>query len=176
MDEVVYVVDSSAIIGGYSPSIVRGKQYAPPTIFNELIDQRSRSVLEAAVKNGDLLIRAPSEGGIRMAEDVARKTGDTEVLSETDKQIVALAFDLADEGFTPIIVTDDYALQNVAHKAGFKFKTVLRSGIKNLVKWKLYCPSCKRNYSPSYPHDECEICGGRLKRSPSKRRSLHVED
>lgn len=174
--EKVYVVDSSAFIGGYSPHLVKEKQYAPVTVEEELKDQRSRSLLEVGVKSGAIIIKVPSDRGVRLAEEVAEKTGDIKILSEVDKHVMALAFDLAAEGYEPVIVTDDYALQNVALKAGFTFKPLMRDGIRNIVKWKLYCSSCRRSYLLSYTGETCEVCGGELKRARSKRGKHHGFD
>lgn len=171
--EKVYVVDSSAFIEGYPPHLIGEKQYVPVAVEEELKDQRSRTLLDAAVKSGDVIVRVPSDGGVKLAEEVAEKTGDIKVLSEVDKHIVALAFDLAAEGYEPVIVTDDYALQNVACKAGFAFKPLMHDGIRNVVKWKLYCSSCRRIYPPDYPSEDCEVCGGQLKRVRYRRGKIH---
>ncbi|MBS7287556.1 MAG: hypothetical protein KIH01_02095 [Candidatus Freyarchaeota archaeon] len=171
--EKVYVVDSSAFIEGYPPHLIEEKQYVPAAIEEELRDQRSRSLLDAAVRSGDVIVMVPSDRGVKLAEEVAEKTGEAKVLSKVDKHVVALAFDLAAEGYEPVIVTDDYALQNVACKAGFTFKSLMRDGIRNVVKWKLYCSSCRRSYPPDYPDETCEVCGGQLKRVRYRRGKVH---
>ena len=173
--EKVYVVDSSAFIGGYSPHLVREKQYVPVIVEEELKDQRSRSLLEAGIRSGDVIARVPSNECLRLAEEVAEKTGDIKTLSKADKHVVALAFDLAAEGYEPIILTDDYALQNVACSAGFAFKPLKHDGIRNIVKWKLYCTSCRRSYPSNYMGEACEVCGGELKRASSRRKRRHVD-
>lgn len=168
--ERVFVLDSSAFISGYSPFFVEEKQYTPLSVEEELKDLRSRSLFEAAAKSGAVIVRDPSSEGIKLAESVAKRTGDSKVLSLVDKHIIALAFDLAAEGYEPVIVTDDYALQNVARDAGFAFKTLLREGIRSIVKWALFCPSCRQKYPTDYPSETCEVCGSLLRRVRSKRR------
>ncbi|MEM1657435.1 MAG: hypothetical protein QXK94_00120 [Candidatus Jordarchaeales archaeon] len=166
----VFVLDSSAFISGYSPFFVEEKHYTPFAVEEELKDLRSRSLFEAAAKSGVVIVRNPSSEGMKLAEEVARRTGDSRVLSLVDKHIIALAFDLAAEGYEPIIVTDDYALQNVARDAGFTFKTLVREGIRSVVKWALFCPSCRQKYPTDYPSETCEVCGSPLRRVRSKRR------
>ena len=63
------------------------------------------------------------------------------------------------------LVTDDFAISNVAKNLGIKVIPVMTNGIKNVITWKYYCPGCKTNFSKI---TECPRCGNRLKRKPSK--------
>ena len=56
-------------------------------------------------------------------------------LSEADKQVLALALELKGSGLTPLIVTDDYSIQNVANKIGVEFTSLMTFGIKFRFKW-----------------------------------------
>ena len=43
----------------------------------------------------------------------AKKTGDFIVLSKADLSLIALAIEFKEKGCKPIVLTDDFALQNV---------------------------------------------------------------
>jgi len=80
-----------------------------------------------------------------------------------------LALELKDSGLTPLIVTDDYSIQNVANKIGVEFSSLMTFGIKFRFKWILYCPACYRKYPSDYKSKVCEVCGTELKRKPKKK-------
>jgi len=94
--------------------------------------------------------------------------GDTFFLSETDKQILALALELKGSGSTPRIVTDDYSIQNVATKLGIEFASLATFGIRRLLEWVRYCPACRREYPADYASTRCTVCETELKRKPRK--------
>jgi UPF0271 protein len=73
---------------------------------------------------------------------------------------------LKEDGFEPLIVTDDYSIQNVAEKMGLNFSPLATFGIRFYLKWLLYCPACHMKYPPDYSFKQCEICGTTLKRKP----------
>lgn len=123
---------------------------------------------QTAVESGKLAVKAPSEEYLKKAEASAITVGDTFFLSETDKQILALALELKDSGCTPRIVTDDYSIQNVATKLGIEFASLATFGIRRLLEWMRYCPACRREYPADYASTKCVVCGTELKRKPRK--------
>ncbi len=143
----MYVLDSSAIISGI---------VLPPD--SVLIPQAVAE--EVKFKTADMLgyvIKEPNKEHIEIIEKESKKTGDFEVLSKTDIEVLALA--LQEHA---ILVTDDYAMQNVAKELGIQFETAEMHGIKERRKWKWRCASCGRYYRKYYK--ECPVCGGELRR------------
>lgn len=124
---------------------------------------------QTAVENGRLLIREPSEESLRIVETSAVRVGDTFFLSETDKQILALALEIKASGREPRLVTDDYSIQNVAAKLGIEFASLATFGIRRLLEWMRYCPACRKEYPADYKAAQCTVCGTELKRKPRKR-------
>ncbi len=104
--------------------------------------------LETAIESGKLKVLAPTQEAQDSAEASACKVGDSFNLSETDKQLLALAIQLKTEGYTPQIVTDDYSIQNVATKMGIEFLALATFGIKRLLEWIRYCPHATKNIPP----------------------------
>ena len=80
----------------------------------------------------------------------ATSVGDSFFLSETDKQVLALALEIKARGDNPQIVTDDYSIQNVAKQLGLEYVSLVTFGIKRLLTWIRYCPACHRTYPANF--------------------------
>ena len=102
-------------------------------------------------------ILEPSEDSLRKVIEAAEETGDLEVLSEADIELLALALEL-----NATVVTNDFAVQNVAEKLGLEWEGIGKS-IRRFIQWEWYCPGCKRVYERK---GKCEFCGLELKRRP----------
>jgi UPF0271 protein len=142
------VLDSSALIEGFViPN--NFEVYVPPGVAEEV---RDKSIDFNLIK-----IVAPSRYNTKLAVKAAKETGDFPVLSNIDIQIIALALQLNAK-----IITDDYAIQNVASHLGLEFEGLHQEKIKEQVKWKWKCTSCGRYFNKYY--EQCPVCGGKLKR------------
>jgi UPF0271 protein len=126
----------------------------------------------AAIENMKLTVSSPKSSVFQDVQEASRKVGDMRYLSEADMQVLALALELKGRGLSPVIVTDDYSIQNVANKIGVEFTSLMTFGIKFRFKWILYCPACYRKYPPDYKFKVCEVCGTELKRKPKKKTRL----
>ena len=140
------VLDTSLFFIEYP---VSGDLFTTPSVVEELIDLRSKCRFESLLASG-LRVAGPSAGGIEKVRRAAEKTGDTDKLSATDRDLLALALDL---GAT--LYSDDFALQNVAHELGVTTTPVQQRSAKKRL-WKFRCSGCKRFYRAS---GECPVCG-----------------
>ncbi len=142
------VLDSSAILEGFA---VPGDSevYVPPGVAEEV---KSKSYDFSLVK-----IVTPSRYNTKLVVKAAKETGDFPSLSNVDVEVLALALQVDGE-----IVSDDYAIQNVASHLGLKFHPLHQDGIREVRRWKWRCTSCGRYYGKHYP--VCPVCGGELKR------------
>jgi endoribonuclease Nob1 len=173
MKRRVMVLDTSAFIAGFDPLTVPEKQYTVPEVKNELIaGSMTWMRFNAAVESGKLVIKNPKSSAFQEIKEASKKVGDMRYLSEADLQVLALALELKGSGYSPVIVTDDYSIQNVANKIGVEFTSLMTLGIKYRFKWILYCPGCYRKYPPDYKSKVCEVCGTELKRKPKKKTHL----
>ncbi|MHC3128544.1 MAG: ribonuclease VapC [Candidatus Bathyarchaeota archaeon] len=173
MKRRVIVLDTSAFIAGFDPLAVPEKQYTVPEVKKELIAGSMPWMrFNAAIENRKLNIRNPKSSVLQEVQEASRKVGDMRYLSEADLQILALALELKGRGLSPLIITDDYSIQNVANKIDVEFTSLLTFGIKFRFKWILYCPACYRKYPPDYKFNICEVCGTTLKRKPKKKTRL----
>jgi len=96
--------------------------------------------------------------------DTSTKIGDFPSLSKADLDVLALSLEFQRTGFSPILVSDDYAIQNVAEYSGLHYTSLMTFGIRFRFEWLLYCPACKRRYTQTPSIKRCTICGTRLKR------------
>lgn len=153
----VYVLDASAIIGGFSSK--KHPNFITADIICEIKDLKSQLILESAIEQRSIQILEPELIDIKNVSKVIIKSGDILRLSDVDKNIIALAFRLKRETMHPIVVTDDYSMQNVLKIVNIPFKSVLTEGIRGIYGWVKVCKGCKKKYPPEYIYDECEICG-----------------
>jgi UPF0271 protein len=169
----VIVLDTSAFIAGFDPFGVSEKQYTVPEVKNELTAGSMACIrFNAAIEKGKAVMLKPKDSFFQEILEASKKVGDMRYLSKTDLQVLALALELEKRGLKPLIVTDDYSIQNVANKINLEFKSLLTFGIKFRFKWILYCPACYRKYPPDYKFKVCEICGTELKRKT--KRKVHL--
>lgn len=165
MKKRVFVLDTSAFLAGLNPFVSGEEQITTPKVMqevktNSLIQLRLRT----ALKHGILTVRIPSMDSLAEVNVAANKVGDSFFLSDTDKQILAVAQELKMSGYQPKIVTDDYSIQNVATQLKIEFCSLATLGIRSILVWVRYCPACHREYAPEYNLKECAICGTKLKR------------
>ncbi len=147
----MFVLDTSALIAGlkFPPEEV----LIPMSVLNELKLKSSEISLYRVVEADKKIVEKVKEA--------SKKTGDYDVLSQTDFEVLALGYQ---ENAT--IVTDDYAIQNVASYLKIKFISAGISEIKEQRKWKWRCTGCGRYYRKYYK--ECPVCGSPLRRVKDK--------
>ena len=160
MSDNVYVLDASAIIGGFSSK--KSQNFITASVISEIKDFKSKLYLESAIEDGSITIIEPESVDIKNVSDIIIKSGDVLRLSDVDKNLVALAFKLKREHKNPLVVTDDYSMQNVLKIVGIPNRSVLTEGINEIYGWVKICKGCKKKYPPEYVFDECEICGTRI--------------
>jgi UPF0271 protein len=161
---------------GLDPLGLEFETYSVPEVRDELREQTGPSYrLAISSSSGKLRIQSPTTSSLEEVTERARTLGDKVALSKADKSVLALALDLHREGKTPIIVSDDYAVQNVAEGIGVSYQPLATLGIREKYSWTYYCPACFRRYAADV--QVCGVCGTRLKRKPLQKqaaKSRHV--
>jgi len=145
------VPDSSLFIEDRSPD---EDAVTLPEVRDELEDT-SRFRFDAAAGKG-MRLETPSDEAVRTVRNTAEETGDASVLSETDARLVALAYE---EEAT--LVTDDYAMQNVASRLGVETRGAGKDEIEEERDWRYRCVGCGRVYDEN---KRCEVCGSETTR------------
>ncbi len=144
----MYVIDSSVI---FQRKAVYENMVTVPEVVAEIIDEASS--LYFSVKN--LRVEEASEDSIKEVIKAAEKTGDIHKLSKTDVKVIAKALDEIKKGNEVVLVTDDYAIQNVAMALNIKFESIIMGKIAKEVRWVKICRGCGRKIDS----DVCPICG-----------------
>ncbi|WP_049934977.1 NOB1 family endonuclease [Haloplanus natans] len=148
----MHVLDASAFIHEYHTS---EEMASVPAVEEELEDESAYRF--DAMEGAGMHIHIPAANTVETIERAAVETGDGEELSDTDVRLIAAAFEL--DG---TLVTDDYAMQNVAEHLGVVVEAIARDGITEQRDWRFQCQGCGREFDEH--RDRCPICGSDLSR------------
>jgi UPF0271 protein len=157
-----YVLDASAFIYGIAPG---GEMETVPAVYAEVKDERSRLKLEFME---DLKVVEPDSRYVSRVAAAARETGDDRRLSKADGDLLALALQEAEAGKDTVVMTDDYAVQNVARRLGIRAAALRQKKSRSSVAWEKRCTGCGRSFADG---EECPVCGSplRLRKRPVTR-------
>ena len=154
------VLDSSAFYAGI-PFSSNEPSYITPLVYNEIEHiKKDHDAIQILIETKRLTINEPEVQFVIAANNAAKKSGDFSNLSDEDISTIALSLQLNTE-----LVTDDFAVSNVAKNLNIKVIPVMTTGIKKVGTWKYYCPGCGINFSKV---TECPKCGNKLKRKAMK--------
>lgn len=167
------MLDTSAFIAGFDPLAIADLIYTVPAVRQELVSNSMvYTRFKTAVDSRKLQLRTPANVFLEKVNESSKAVGDVLFLSEVDKQVLALALELKSFGVNPLIVTDDYSIQNVADQLGLEFGPLMTFGIRYRLNWTIYCPACHREYPTDCKLKKCEACGTELKRKPIRKIQL----
>jgi endoribonuclease Nob1 len=157
-----YVLDTSAFIYGIAPG---GEMETVPAVYAEVKDERSRLKLELLE---GLQVIEPDRIFLDRVADAARETGDDQRLSKADGDLLALALQEKESGKDAVLMTDDYAVQNVARRLGVRAVALWQKKTRSSVAWEKRCTGCGRAVAEG---EVCPVCGSplRLKKRPVTR-------
>ena len=145
-----YVLDTSVLY--YGKDLPAGFELViTPGVVRELDKEDMGSRLELLLATR-IRVSSPSDRSLKRVEEEAEKTGDARRLSQTDREILALALDLGYQ-----LMTDDYSIQNVAKVMGIPCRGLDQKGITEVFEWQAKCKGCGK----LFPADVrvCDVCG-----------------
>ena len=152
-----YALDAGAFYAGI-PFLSSGTHCTTQAVFEEVKHiKKSYGAIEALLDAGSLQVIDPDKNSMKKAWCAAKKTGDYQKLSQADISIIALALQLE-----TTLLTEDYAVANVATALKIPVESSSSKGIKETRKWIAYCSGCGRAFEPDAK--ECRLCGNKLKR------------
>ena len=161
MSEKIHVLDSTAFFRGI-PFQGAGRYY---TTYHVMDEVGSRGI-GAQLIHSRVQVTEPSKESLQKVKQVSAKTGDLKSLSEADASILAVSLDLASAGGDVTLVTDDFAVRNVAEVLGVGLsETNVRGGEWKQITWITYCKGCGKQYSDPKA-TICDVCGTKLSRKP----------
>ena len=150
------ILDASAFYAGV-PFRTSNDFYTTPLVYDEIKHiKKNHGALEILLGANRLKIRESDDKATKAAITAAKDTGDFPQLSKQDISIIALCIETKGE-----IISDDFAISNVAKNLGLKISPIMTQGIKDVGKWVHYCPGCRTNHANG---KECPMCGTPLKR------------
>jgi UPF0271 protein len=153
-----YALDAGAFYTGLVFLSSAYRYWTTQAIFDEVKHiKRSHGAIEALLESNTLQVLNSDRKNIDKVVAAARRTGDYQKLSEADISVIALALQLK-----IALVTDDYAVANVATTLKIPVKSVASKGITHIRRWIAYCSACGKAFGPNAK--ECRLCGNRLRR------------
>ncbi|MDE1726307.1 MAG: nucleotide-binding protein [Thaumarchaeota archaeon] len=157
---VFRILDATSFYAGI-PFLSQDINYTTPLVFEEVKHiKKDHGAITVLIESDRLKIIEPEKKFIEMTLEKSEETGDHHHLSKEDVSVIALGLQLGGE-----LVTDDFAVSNVAKHLNLKVIPVMTKGA-NKVSWVYFCPGCKSNFSKD---SICPICGSKLMRKSSKR-------
>lgn len=158
-----FVLDTSVLF--YGKDLPTGHELViSPGVVRELeahgMAQRLELLLATRIR-----VSSPSKRSLSKVESEAERTGDATRLSETDKELLALAMDLGYQ-----LLTDDYSIQNLATVLGVPYLGFDQRGITRVLEWESKCTGCGKVLGAEVK--ECDVCGRptKMRRKTSKGR------
>ena len=150
------ILDASAFYAGV-PFRSSNDYYTTSLVYDEIKHiKKNHDALGILLEANKLKIRDSDKESTDAAIKAAKDTGDFPQLSKQDISIIALCIEMNGE-----IITDDFAISNVAKNLSLKISPIMTQGIKDVGKWIHYCPGCRTNHTNG---KECPMCGTPLKR------------
>ncbi len=160
------ILDASAFYAGV-PFRSSNDCYTTSLVYDEIRHiKKDYGALGTLLETNRMKIREPDKESTDAAITASKDTGDFPQLSRQDISIIALCIEMKGE-----IISDDFAILNVAKNLGLKISPIMTQGIKDVGKWVHYCPGCKANHTGG---KECPICATPLKRKLLKNESPSV--
>ena len=157
------ILDASAFYAGV-PFRSATDCYTTPLVYDEIKHiKKNDGSIDTLLETNRLKIMDADDISKSTAIKASKETGDYQQLSKQDISIIALCIDLKGE-----IITDDFAITNVAKNLGLKVSSIMTNGIQDVGTWIHYCPGCRTNH---HTGRECPMCGTPLKRKLLKGKS-----
>ena len=146
----MFILDTCAFFTQKHPD---GEFFTAPGITNEIVNKQSKQYFENMLST-KLSVLKPKTISSEKVEMQAKETGDYDVLSKNDLEIIALGYELQGT-----IVTDDFAIQNVASALGLNFVSCSGKEITEQRVWKYKCTAC--NHRDKEKRSDCLVCGSK---------------
>lgn len=161
MSQQFLVLDATAFYAGVPYTNTTENLVTTPDVISEVSNERTRSLI--ALSKINVWQADPIE--LRKAKAAARGTGDSD-LSKADLSVLALCLHIAAEGNEAILLSDDFAVENVASMLGIKARPLMTGGITIASQWVYFCPACGKKYER--PRPDCIVCGTKLEKRLKK--------
>ena len=159
MSEPAYILDSTAFYAGI-PYQGNGRYYTTYLVLEEVKHHNvGSSLIHSRVQ-----VTEPTPASLSRVKTTAAKTGDIGALSQTDISLLALGLDMMGNDGGVSLVSDDFAVRNVAEVLSIPLApTTMKGGEWKSMTWKIYCRGCGKTYT-NPKLTVCPVCGTQLVR------------
>jgi UPF0271 protein len=157
LSDPAYILDSTAFYAGI-PYQGNGRYFTTYLVLEEV---KHHSVGSSLIHTR-VQVTEPSQESLGRVKAMAVKTGDIRALSQTDLSLLALGLDLKQGDGGVSLVSDDFAVRNVAEALSIPLApTSLKGGEWKNISWKMYCRGCGKTYA-NPKLTACPVCGTQL--------------
>jgi UPF0271 protein len=155
------ILDATSFYAGI-PFSSQEQSFTTPLIFEEIKHiKKNHDAIQALIDLNRLKIVEPERKNTDFILEKAKQTGDLPELSKQDVSVLALCVQLDGE-----IVTDDYAVSNVAKHLNLRVIPIMTKGISKVLDSVYSCPACNKIFEKM---TDCPICGSKLKKSAKRK-------
>ena len=144
----MFILDTCAFLTQKHPT---GEFVTAPGIKSEIVNRQSRQYFENMLATHLKVMKAQKDS-YDVINKEAKETGDYDVLSKVDMDILALGYECKGT-----IITDDFAIQNVALALEVKFLSCSGKVISEKRAWRYKCTAC--NHKEKVKLKNCSVCG-----------------
>lgn len=169
---LIFVIDTSAIFNRIQYAAEDIQLVTTPLLEKEMRQKGLKETVDMLLSAQKLRILEPTPTSLGKVRDVANQLGDLDNLSDPDLDLLALALDLTTQNHCPVLVTDDYSIQNVAQSLSLEFRGTNQPGIREVIQWETYCSACGNKASDMSKDEPCPVCGTPLKRRAIKKEPI----
>jgi len=155
-----YIVDTSSLLRLLRRRIVEdlleeGYIAISGKVLEEIRDKESKLLFN--ISSDKISVINPMPTSLRVIKEKARKLGISCELSETDLSVVALAWELREQGYDIIVLTEDYSIQNLCKALNLEIMAISRGEIQYILRTLKKCLVCDAIYDSQL--SECPHCG-----------------
>ncbi|MHB1908144.1 MAG: NOB1 family endonuclease [Nitrososphaerales archaeon] len=155
------VLDSTAFYAGVPYTNTSENLVTTPEVISEVSNERTRSLIALSKLN----VLQGSPENFKTVKEALTRTGDND-LTSADLSVLALCLNLTQQGNEAILLSDDFAVENVASTIGIKARPLMTNGIRTVAEWVFFCPACGRKYRKQ--RAECLVCGTKIEKRLKK--------
>lgn len=170
MKKNIFIIDTSAILSGRMLNFFDSEFVTTPKVADELKpggrDYRNFQYL----KEKGLKIIKPEKIFLEKIKKICEKFGEKERLSKPDIELLSLALQFKTNTNNPIIVTDDFSIQNIAEHLKISYQNINERKIKEKFKWETRCQGCRKKLKENI--SICPICGSDTKKEIGKKTKI----
>ena len=157
MKESIFIIDSGIFMNTNQIPELEGNIITSPLIIDELKSSKANLLFEMFSANTIINVEIPDKKSINTIIETADKIGQ-KGLSKPDIDILSLALQYqVIDSKNVVLISDDYALRNIAHELNIKSKSLQTDGGNQKRIYRYICKACNNKFDRSM--EICDVCG-----------------